>query len=123
MTVLVTAAPDRSTGNSGAGLCADALASAAAGLRRWRRPQCAPVTPHEEVGGTLEIGAYSRHHDAVRGSVSVDVAPATKNNDVDQELVIEDLIDEPVVADAHPIRAGFALQLHASWRAGIVDLP
>lgn len=53
--------------------------------------------------------------------MSVGVAPVTKADDLDQELVVEDLIDDPVVADAHPIRASFALQLYASWRAGIVS--
>src|SRR5262245_20929800 len=54
------------------------------------------------------------------GSVPVHVAAMSDPHDVDDEASIEDLVDDPVVADAHPVGVVFAGELAACGWVRIV---
>ena len=60
------------------------------------------------------------HNRGVSGCSPVDLASMTDPDDVDQEHSVEDLIDDPVVADAHPVNRILTLHRDAVRRPRVV---
>lgn len=60
-----------------------------------------------------QMGALPGHIRGTSRCLPVDLAAMTDPDDVDQEHSVEDLVDDPVVADANPVDAVLALQCDA----------
>lgn len=44
----------------------------------------------------------------------------TDTDDVDDKAIVEDLVDNAVIADTHPVRTGFTRQRHTPGRSRIL---
>ncbi len=54
-------------------------------------------------------------------SVPVDVPAVTDPDDVDDEVVVEDLVDDPIVPDSHPVDMRFSGHRHTSRWAWLLS--
>ena len=54
-------------------------------------------------------------------ALAVDLSSVPHAHYLDDQLLVDDLVDDPVVTDAHPVGAILTGQRHASRRARVVS--
>ena len=75
-----------------------------------RRRQCSALT-----------GRCCNGPEPICHSVPVDVPAVTYPDDVDDEVVVEDLVDDPIVPDSHPVDMRFSGHRHTSRWAWLLS--
>ena len=87
----------------------------------WSADDCQKVRGRCRRHRSAMTGGCSIGTGPVSRSVPVDVPAVSDSDDLDDEAAVEDLVDDPVVPDPHPIGVGLTSHRHAprwAWLLG-----